>query len=227
MKLFFGIVLWFLYVMMPGQATKAEECLRFGAPDDVTGRNAGQMFMLVMAYHDICASIKYLPNKRSTETLLNGGIDGEILRIAQYNPGKDGNFVRIPTAIGGTQRLLISRHDDIRTLADLKDTSLGILLGAIWHNQFSKNVTNRVRLPSFDVMVAMLLNERLDAILMDGATFNLYESQIPPEFVHEQGIEKFYMWISREKSGQLSSLDQAVAAYHRNGPQFYINAMQQ
>ncbi|WP_430472867.1 hypothetical protein ACQ0MK_12360 [Thalassospira lucentensis] len=227
MKLFFGMGLWILCVLMPWQQTKAEECLRFGAPDDITGRNVGQMFMLVMAYHDICTSIKYLPNKRSTETLLSGEIDGEILRIGEYKPGKEGEFIRVPTAIGGTQRLLISRHNDIKALDDLKDGSLGIWLGAIWHNEFSKNVTNRVRLPSFDVMVAMLLNDRIDAILMDSATFKLYKTQIPPEYVHEQGIEKFYTWINRGKSAQVPVLDQAIAAYHRNGPQFYIKAMMQ
>lgn len=227
MKLFFGVALWLLFAVVPGQSTKAEECLHFGAPDDITGKNVGQMFMVVMAYHGICASITYLPNKRSTETLLVGEIDGEILRIGEYNPGKEGEFIRVPTAIGGTQRLLISRHDDIRTLDDLKDRSLGIWLGAIWHDKFSKDVTNRVLLPSFDVMVAMLLNGRIDAILMDGATFRLYETQIPPEFVHEQGIEKFYTWINREKSAQVPVLDQAIAAYHQNGAQFYIKAMMQ
>ncbi|WP_158100553.1 substrate-binding periplasmic protein [Neiella marina] len=140
----------------------------------ITRNSLGENFIcaqraLAKAYEQLDIAVEYLvlPSKRSL-TIANAGLaDGEMLRVAgtdiQYP-----NLMQIPVPLCQLKSVMVANQRvKAQSFEQMRDYRLGITLGFVDHeNMADKYQLNVVRVTQNDVLIDMLLKDRVDAIFL-------------------------------------------------------------
>lgn len=154
-----------LFLASPAQA---RERLTFGLGDDTM--SLASLEVLKAAYGRIGVDVdaRRLPAARSLDMADRGMVDGEIIRIKAIGPEYP-NLIRIDVPINRVEGIILTcgRTIDPVTLDGVRDLRLGVKIGNRYAERLTDGFPHVSRLPDAEKLLQLLLEGRLDAMLVD------------------------------------------------------------
>ncbi|MBD1389751.1 transporter substrate-binding domain-containing protein [Neiella sp. HB171785] len=124
---------------------------------------------LAKAYRQLGIAVEYkiFPSKRALTIANAGKADGEMLRVAGANLQYP-NLIQIPVPICQLTSVVIANGNVSATsFEQMRNYRLGITLGFVDHEHVAQQYKlNVVRVTEHDVLIDMLLKDRVDAIFL-------------------------------------------------------------
>ncbi len=177
------------------------------------------LFALVEA--GICVVEKGLPARRLTTALLRGDVDGEFLRVAAYQDVVGDAAFPVEEPILNAMGFAVSRDLDITSLKDFGSLKLGILRGIVWQSNLSWNIERVVQANSVEQQVEMLVNGRVDAILIDEINMVRFPGLMSlPRILIAR--EDAFIYLHKSQAGMAEPIAKAIRAFKERGCRFEI-----
>lgn len=208
-------------LMFSAPVAFADDCLLFGATEDVLGRQVGEKFTEVLAAQSICAKMSYLPAAQSERMFLTGQIDGELMRVINFGNYEQRGMLRIPIPVIEGEGLMVSYDPSLQTINQMKGRTLGILRGMEWQLDISGTYDNVMALPSYEIMVDMLIGGRVDAILIDGQSIREFDGRLDDAAITMLMRRNVFAWIRPEHRRLLPAISDALQDFHASGGDFF------
>lgn len=202
------------------QSAQARHCLDVSTTGDYLGLKVGETLERLFAFKTPCFIVSYLPTVRSSQMLLAGEIDGELLRIAEFPPYKNADVVMVPVPLIDAKGILVSNSPDIKSVADVGRGLLGMLRGIEWSTLASKDHVNSVLLPSAGVMVEMFNNGRLDAFLINNINLRQYENKLVDAHKTVVMERDAYIWLAGKHRDLVPEISRVLEEFYADGNSF-------
>lgn len=199
----------------------ADDCLLFGATEDILGHQVGQKFTEVLATQNICAKMSYLPAAQSERMFINGQIDGELMRVINFGDYEQLGMLRIPIPVIEGEGLLVSYDPTLQTIKQMNGRALGVFRGMEWQLDISGTYENIIILPNYEIMVDMLIGGRVDAILIDSQSIRQFAGRLDSAAITMLMRRNVFAWIRPEHKRLLPAISDALQEFHASGGSFF------
>ncbi|MEQ8392269.1 MAG: transporter substrate-binding domain-containing protein [Thalassospira sp.] len=216
--------MWLLFALFVGgvntQQAQARNCLDVSTTGDYLGLKVGETLERLFAFKTPCFIVSYLPTVRSSQMLIAGEIDGELLRIADFPPYKNADVVMVPVPLIDGKGILVSSDPDITSVENVGRGVLGVLRGIEWSTMASKGNVNRVLLPTAGVMVDMFNTGRLDAFLIDNINLRQYENKLVDAHKTVVMERDAYIWLAGKHRDLVPEISRVLEEFYADGNSF-------
>ncbi|MBX2831409.1 MAG: hypothetical protein KTR23_09560 [Rhodospirillales bacterium] len=159
---------------------------------------SAEQYRAAMAKAGLCVDTVWLPNKRMTDLLRRGEIDGVFSGVSDFRTS-----VGIPlvhgAVVGRPKGVLVTADKDVQKLSDLRNQEIGVWLGASWGLDKLSGYADIVTVPGgADMMMAMMRQGRLDGVLIDDHSL-LLTGGIPAGYyaIEVESLTN-YSWLRKE-----------------------------
>lgn len=155
----------------------AQDCLVFGRISSYSG----SLFEIVQSNVDrvfsdagICIRSRTLLAARATEALIRGQIDGEYLRVVEYEKRVGEAAIAVGEPLYQGKGWLLTNNGAVNSAEDISAARLGVLRGLVWQDRFKARAASVVEANSHKQLVDMFLNGRVDTIMIDNYNFERF-----------------------------------------------------
>lgn len=198
--------------------------MRIGSPfagkqsvyDAIEGNLRGVLHTL-----DICIDIVAAPPKRLAEQLQRDELDGELIRVREYaeTAGERAVLVEEPLleVIG---YLVVQEGIDLSATGN-EDLTIGVLRGVKWHEAAASNARAMVVANDMEQLMPMLLNRRVDGIMIGQRLREQYAELADLPFrVSYENTGHFV--LHRSRADLAPPIGAAIKAFRQRGCSFML-----
>ena len=179
---------------------EAEDCLTFSVVDrKYKSHTVINNFSDALEKGGICNKFQFMPERRATMTLLDGEVDGEILRTPAYGDTVSAVAVMINPPILTLTRVILSKNGTIKNLEALGKRRLGILGGEVWAENVGQTHTNTIRAKTNAQLYELLEQNRVDAILTEGLIWQRRRMDHPDFSPNVIGTLSVHVWLRKDR----------------------------
>mgnify|MGYP003135610615 CR=1 FL=1 len=195
-------------------------CLRFGVQDLPVHRVVAATISEVFTQAGICHSLVYLPPRRISRQLLSGDIDGELLRYSFYAEIVQEIAEPVPEKLFEIQGLLVSPDPELRSLTQIGNRPVGVLLGNSWAEREHRNLTNPVTATTAARLLDMLESKRTVAVLLNSAEWAALKKHHPQ--LHAAPVRELpvYVYLAKRHNVRMAAIVSAIKKYKESGGSF-------
>ncbi|RCK44987.1 hypothetical protein TH30_13315 [Thalassospira profundimaris] len=201
-------------------SAQARNCLSLSSPNDYLGLKVGEELEHLFALQSPCFIVSYNPAARSAQMLLDGEVDGELLRIEGFEPYKTADMVMVPVPLIIGEAILVTRDFKVSAIEDISQATLGIRRGTEWSDSLSQGHENTITVPSYELMVEMFKKGRIDAFLIDDLNLREYRDTLAgmnKVVLKQSGA---YIWLSKEHENLVPDVARILREFYAQGHSF-------
>ena len=207
----------------PAQAQNAP-CLRIGSSfgdKHSVDHLVEQNMRGVLAAINICLDVVPGPPKRLTAELLRGELDGELMRVKEYERALNGEAVLVGEPLAEAAGYLIAGAGTDLTETAEADMSIGILRGVRWHLEASSGARRQAIANDMEQLVTMLRNGRVDAILVGGFLRDEYPelTNLPAKVVYRTTL---HFVLHRSHADIADEIAEGIRVFRGKGCSFLM-----
>ena len=210
----------FASILWDAPRGQAGTCLELSSPNDPISQKVGETLEHLFAGHEPCFTVSYNPTARSAQMLLDGEVDGEFLRLADFSPYQHADVVMVPVPLVRGEGILVSRDKKFTSLESLGQNALGIRRGTDWSDHLSQSYPNRIVVPSYELMVEMFNKGRIDALLIDDLNLRDYEKMLPGTTRTTLKGTSAYVWMAAKHKDLIPEITRVLQKFQGEGHSF-------
>jgi len=201
---------FFLSFKLLPSANADEVCLRIALPKMADQDRSAEQYRAAMAKAGLCVDTVWLPNKRMTDLLRRGEIDGVFSGVSDLRTS-----VGIPlvhgAVVGRPKGVLVTADKDVHKLSDLRNQEIGVWLGASWGLDKLSEYADIVTVPGgADMMMRMMRQGRLDGVLIDDHSLLLTGGIPAGYYAIEVEALTNYSWLRKEYEALLPQFNRGT-----------------
>ena len=197
-----------------------KNCLRFGVQDLPVHRLVAATISEVFTREGICHSLVYLPTRRISRQLLSGNIDGELLRYSFYAEVVQEIAEPVPEKLFELQGLLVSPDPELRSLTQIGNHPVGVLLGNSWAEHERRNLANPVTATTAARLLDMLESKRTVAVLLNSAEWRALKKHHPQLQAAPVRELPVYVYLAKRHTVWMAAIASAIKKYKESGGSF-------
>lgn len=205
-------------------ATDVDDCLVLGrtvAVRDSTNDVIFSNMAAVLADVGICVRDRQMPAKRVSESLLQGEVDGELMRIAGYVSVVGHTAFAVDEPISAITGYLVTRDRSVTSIDDIGGMSLAVVRGILWQSRLGNQARREIVTNTPQQQVEIFRSGRVDAILMDGVNFDAF-----PDLKDTHRVvvarEEVFIYLHRRWIGLAETVAEAIRSFKRRGCLFEL-----
>lgn len=199
---------------------QARSCIELSSQNDPASMKVGAALEHLFADQTPCFVVSYNPPARSAQLLLDGEVDGEFLRLADFSPYQQADVVMVPVALVSGEGVLVSRDQKITSLESLGHSALGYRRGTDWSENLSKFYPNRIAVPSYELMVEMFNKGRIDALLIDDLNLRGYGHMLSGTTRTPLKETSAYIWLAARHKDLITQITAVLQKFYAEGHSF-------
>ncbi|MBO6827789.1 MAG: hypothetical protein JJ879_16430 [Sneathiella sp.] len=179
----------------------------------------------LMRIEGLCATVDYLPGKRTTNMILNGSADGEVARISFYKDQIGPAALMVETPMFTSEGMIISREENRDVIVNLKG-KVGIIRGWVWMEKVIEglNPDQVIRVDNLDNLNALYQKGRVASILAPIGMIEGYGLHNEPTVKSVIQLN-YHLWLSKRHKALVPRVNRMIEKFIAEGG-YFIRAIQ-
>ncbi|CAH0537086.1 substrate-binding periplasmic protein [Vibrio marisflavi] len=171
----YNILFLLILILMPYSGYSREITLS-GIEDTIDGEISAKVLEHAYSIDDINLNVLYMPAQRSIATSSAGKVDGELFRTPD-SVSKYSSLIQVAQPIHYVNVYIATKSKSgIESIEQLRNRSIGVVRGRLY-KRLTQGFDNVSMVTRHNQLVKMLINDRVDAIILSEYTLRYYMSK--------------------------------------------------